>query len=131
MTAPRSGRRPHREDAALAALLSAPTIAAAATAAGISESTILRWLAEPSFKERYRAARRDVVEHAVSGLQQATSEAVAALRQNLGCGVPASEIAAAKAIIDFSLKAVELTDLMERVERLEVAAETDAAKARR
>jgi hypothetical protein len=36
--------------------------------------------------------------------------------------VPAAEISAAKSIMDFSLKAVELVDLAERVEQLEQAA---------
>jgi hypothetical protein len=104
-------------------LLSEPTIEAAATRAGISEPTLWRWLADPAFQRRYRDARRQVVEHAVSGLQRASGEAVDTLRRNLTCGVPAAEISAAKSIMDFSLKAVELVDLAERVEELEQASE--------
>jgi hypothetical protein len=98
----------------------------AATKASISESTMLRWLADPAFQARYRAARRAVVETAVAGLQQATGEAVETLRRNLKCSIPAAEISAAKAVLDFSLKAIELTDLAERVEQLEQAAEAAA-----
>jgi DNA-binding MurR/RpiR family transcriptional regulator len=115
-------KRSRYEDAALAALLSEQTIAQAAARAGISESTLLRWLAEPTFKARYREARRQVVEHAITGLQQSAGEAVEALRRNLTSGVPAAEIAAAKAIIDHAIKGVELVDLAERVEALEQAA---------
>jgi DNA-binding MurR/RpiR family transcriptional regulator len=122
MTAGHGQKRSRQEEAALAALLSVPTIAEAATLAGISESTLLRWLQEPTFQQRYRAARREVVEHAISGLQQATGEAVEALRRNLTCGVPSSEIAAARAIIDQAVKGVELVDLAERIEQLERAA---------
>jgi hypothetical protein len=122
VTARNAGRRPQREDVALAALLSKPTIEAAAKKAGISESTLLRWLAEPSFKARYRDARRQVVEMAVCQLQTATSDAVESLSRNLKCGVPASEIAAAKAVLDFAVKGVELVDLAARVEQLELAA---------
>src|SRR4051812_36032813 len=106
MTATRGhgSKRPHKEEAALAALLSEPTIEAAATKAGISESTLLRWMAEPAFKATYRDARRQVVELAVTGLQQATSEAVTALRRNMTCGLPPAEIAAAKAVLDFAVK---------------------------
>jgi hypothetical protein len=121
VTAGNGGRRSQREDAVLAALLSEPTIAQAATKAGISESTVLRWLAEPSFRARYREARRQVVEMAVCQLQTATSDAVGTLTRNLTCGVPASEIAAAKAVLDFAVKGVELVDLAERVEQLEQA----------
>lgn len=114
-------KRERREEAAIAALLSEPTIIEAATKAGISESTLLRWMADPPFQARYRAARRQVVELSVSRLQQATGEAVETLRRNLTCGIPAAEIAAAKAVIDFSIKAVELVDLAERIEALERA----------
>ncbi len=88
---------------------------------GVSESSLLRWLRDPAFRAEYRAARRAVVEQAVSGLQHATSEAVAALRRNLTCGMPTVEISAAKAVLDFAVKGVELIDLAERVEMLEQA----------
>ncbi len=61
MSAERGSRRPKQEEAAISALLSEPTIEAAATRAGIGGSTLRRWLTEPEFKARYRAARRQVV----------------------------------------------------------------------
>jgi hypothetical protein len=81
MTAVRGGKRPQREELALAALLTEPSIAAAAKAAGISESTLLRWMQDPTFRDRLRAARRSVVEDAVGRLQQAATLAVDALQQ--------------------------------------------------
>src|SRR3954447_6936436 len=108
-------KRSRQTEAALAALLACPTIEAAAEQVGIASATLRRWLAEDDFQRRYRAARRQVVEQAVAQLQQGTSEAVAALRRNLNCGTPSAEIAAAKAVIDISVKAIELTDLAERV----------------
>jgi hypothetical protein len=131
MTAGHGQKRSRQEEAALAALLSPPTIAEAATLAGISESTLLRWLQEPTFQQRYRAARREVVEHAISGLQLAAGEAVETLRRNLTCGVPASEIAAARVISDQAVKGVELIDLAERVDQLEQAARLGQPERRR
>ena len=128
MTARDGGRRPQREEQAIAALLAEPTIAAAATKAGISESTLLRWMAEPEFKARYRAARRQVVEGAIGRLQQAATKAVDALTRNLTCGTPAVEVGAARSILDQAIKAVELVDLAERVEQLEQAAEAAAER---
>jgi len=113
------GKQARKEEQAIAALLAEPTIAAAAARAGIGESTLLRWLAEPAFRDRYRAARRDVVEAAIGRLQQASTAAVDALARNLSCGIPAVEVGAAKAVLDQAVKAVELLDLAERVERLE------------
>jgi hypothetical protein len=113
-----TGKRERLEDRALAALLSQPTIAQAAAVAGISESTLARWLAEPSFRARYREARRLVVEQAISTLQQATSEAAEALQRNLTCGVPAAEISAAKTILDQAFRGMEVIDLAAEVAEL-------------
>jgi hypothetical protein len=76
-------------------------------------------MAEPEFKARYRAARRQVVESAVGRLQQAATLAVDALTRNLTCGIPAVEVGAARSVLDQAIKAVELIDLAERVEALE------------
>jgi hypothetical protein len=119
MTARTGGKRLRSEDAAIAALLSEPTIVGAATVAGVSESTLLRWLREPAFKAQYRAARRQVVEAAIGRLQSVTTRAVEALERNLSCGTPAVEVGAAKAVLEQAIKAVELVDLAERVETLE------------
>ena len=121
MTAPVGGKRPRREEAAIAALLAEPTIAAAARRAGVSESTLLRWLREPEFGSEYRAARRLVVESAIGRLQQTATEAVDALARNLQCGIPAVEVGAAKAVLDQAIRGVELLDLAERVAALERA----------
>lgn len=116
-------KRSRQTEAAITALLSCPTIEAAAERVRVAPATLRRWLAEDDFRRRYRAARRQVVEQAVSQLQAATGEAVGALQRNLACGVPSAEITAAKAIIDQAIKAIELVDLAERVEALEQAAE--------
>jgi hypothetical protein len=108
-----------KEEQAIVALLQLPTLRDAASSLGISDVTLWRWLQRPDFMERYRAARRQVVEGALANLQQATSEAAATLQRNLTCGVPSVEIRAAVAILDQAVKAVELLDIEERVAALE------------
>ncbi len=104
----------------MAALLTARTISEAASEAGIGGRTLERWLSEdPSFVAEYRAARRRVVEAAVSQLQNATVEAVDCLTRNLHCGTPSSEVRAASVILDHALKAVELYELESRLQFLE------------
>ncbi len=115
-------KRSRQAEAAITALLACPTIEAAAERVRVAPATLRHCPAEDDFRNRYRAARRQVVEQAVSQLQAATSEAVGALQRNLGCGRPSAEIAAAKAIIDQAIRAIELVDLAERVEQLEQAA---------
>ena len=119
MSAGHGEKRSRREDSAIAALLCEPTIAQAAAAAGISEPTLKRWLCDPSFKTRFREARRQVVEQAVSALQRAAGESVEALRRNLTCGTPTAEIAAAKAILDQAFRGMEVLDLAARIEQVE------------
>ena len=105
-------------EAVIAALLTQPTHAAAAAAAGVSEATVQRWLRRPEFSTAYRLARRAVVETAVGRLQQATADAVDALRRNLTCGMPAVEVRAAVAVLDQAVNGVVLIDLESQVEEL-------------
>lgn len=114
----------HKQESAIAALLSAPTVAQAATVAGIGEGTLWRWLALPTFQTQYRAARREVVGHAVARLQAACRAAVDTLESVMANGeaAPASRVSAARAVLEMAFKAVELDDLAVRVEALEEAA---------
>ena len=81
--------------------------------------TIWRWIQQADFRARLRDARRAVVEGAIGRLQQAATEAVETLRRNLTCGTPSVEVRAAATILDQAIKAVELFDMVERVEQLE------------
>ncbi len=108
-----------KQEAAIAALLSTSVMKDAAAQVGISDVTLWRWLQLPEFESAYRAARRQVVEQAISKLQGATKYAVATLGKNLSCGNPAVEVRAASIILEQAVKGVELIELQERIERLE------------
>ena len=99
---------------AIAALLNSPTIAHAAQTAGISQSTLTRWLREEGFLREYRLAQREA-------LSQAAGSAVTVLRaamldQN---ATAASRVAAARVILEFSFRGAEIADLQERLEAIE------------
>jgi hypothetical protein len=94
----------YRREHAIAALLSCQTIGEAANACGVAPVTLWRWLQDPSFDAQYRAARKQVVERAVSELQLATCEAVMTLRRNLRCENPTVQVRAAQIILDLALK---------------------------
>ncbi len=113
----------------LAALLCSPTIQGAAKVAGISEATALRYLKEAEFSDAYRDARREVVSHALTGLQAACSEAVKTLREvATDITAPASSrVASAKAILEMSVRSIEIDDLAARVEMLEAMQEREGA----
>src|SRR3954468_8775361 len=84
---------------AIAALLRMPHVEAAAAMAGVDEAALRRWLEEPTFLARYRAARRAAVEDAADRLQQLADGAIEALARNLTCGVPEVEVGAARVIL--------------------------------
>jgi hypothetical protein len=108
---------------ALSALLTEPTIQAAAKTAGCGERTLHRWLQEPSFESEYRKARREAVRQAVARLQRSAGGAAAALSEiaeDPNERAPA-RVAASRAILELAIKAVELEDLEARIAALEQA----------
>ncbi len=113
-----------RQEQAIVALLTRPTIEQAAEEVGVNESTVRRWLKEPAFEEAYREERRRVLERAVGVLQKASVGAVGALMRNLKCGLPSVEVRAARTILEMALKGQEIYDHDERLRRLEEADET-------
>ena len=108
-----------KQEKLLAALLTEKDMKAAGEKAGVSETTVWRWLQEPDFVAEYRKLRRDAVEQAAAQLQQSAASAVKALQRNLTCGNPNAEISAAKIILEQSVKSIELLDLTERLETIE------------
>jgi DNA-binding MurR/RpiR family transcriptional regulator len=109
------------KEKAIAALLVQPSIEGAAKSAGISEATLLRWLKDEAFATSYREARREVVSQAIAQLQGACGAAVKTLTDIAeDASAPASSrVAAARAILDTSIKSVEIEDLAARIELLE------------
>lgn len=111
------------KESALIALLSTNTVKEAAKECNLSHETLYRYLREPEFVKTYRNQRRTLVEAVIGRLQQASDQATHTLRRNLSCGNPAVEIRSAAIILDHAIKGVELTDILERLEALELANE--------
>ncbi len=107
---------------ALTSLLSAPTVAAAATAAGVSERALYSWLSDPAFSAALAEARRELLAQAVGRLAALSGAATEALERALACGKPNVEIRAAIAILDAAFRGLELNDLADRVAALEARA---------
>lgn len=113
------------KDKAIIALLTAPNIEEAAKCIGIGQTTLYRWLKLPEFQEELKEARRQAVSLAVGKLQQSTATAVNVLQSVAeNEESPASaRVSAAKTILEMALKAVELEDIVARIEQLEQMAE--------
>jgi hypothetical protein len=115
-----SGLTPKQEQA-IAALLTEPSVAAAAMKTRASERTLRRWLDDPTFETAYRTARRKAVQQAIGRLQQVSAAAVSVLvRVMANEQTPAgTRTMAAKTILEFAIKAVEIEDLEARLSALE------------
>jgi DNA mismatch repair ATPase MutS len=115
-----------KQHKALAALLSEPTVTAAAANVGIGERTLHTWLHEPTFADAYTALRHEAVGLAVGRLQRATGIAVDALVDVLdteSTPAPAAvRVSAAKVIIEYAIRFRELDELESRIAQLEQAA---------
>jgi hypothetical protein len=98
-----------------------PTTKAAAVSIGVAEPTLWRWQQDDAFQSAYRRARRLVVSQAIARIQKASLSAVEALVEiaNDKTIQKAARISAAKAIIDYSLRGIEIEDQEERISKLE------------
>ncbi len=107
------------KEQAVMALLTQPTVDAAAAAAGVSSATLWRWRKLPEFQAQYHEVRRRTLEEAMLRLQQAANQAVETLVRNLTCGQPSVEVRTAFGVLDQVLKTHELMDQEEGIDILE------------
>ena len=114
-----------RQQKALAALLTSPSKAAAAKAAGIAPRTLRDYLADPAFRAAYRDAFGNMVEDATRQAQQAISPALSTLREIVEDREEDAQarISAARAILSHGIKLTETTDILNRLQELETAME--------
>lgn len=87
---------------------------AAAQIAGVSESTLWRWLRDEAFHRAYMEARRKVVTQALSQLQAARGEAVDRLRAVMGDGdaAPSARVTAARTVMNLALTKATLVYIL-------------------
>jgi hypothetical protein len=123
MTPGHGERLSRKEQAFLAALLVHPTIIQAAKTVGIAEATATRWMKEPAFKTAYAEARQQALGETLAFLQQSMLAAVATLRQvMLAADTTApAKIMAARALLEYGLRAVTLEQMEERMQAIEAA----------
>lgn len=115
-----SRKAPNNEQAMLA-LLEYPTIGAAAKACGISETTLHRKLNDPVFRAEYDRRRTQIVESACTTLQGHMSEAAETLVKIMKDSRTGrlTRVNAAKAILEYGLRSVEISNILPRLEALE------------
>jgi hypothetical protein len=110
-----------KKEQAISALLSQPTLKAAAEVAGIGEKTLWRWLQNEDFQDAFMEVRRQLVQQVLSNIQRSMSKAVNTLLEVMDDpdSPASSKVQAARSIIDVGLKGLELEDFELRLSRLE------------
>ncbi|MEH7440477.1 hypothetical protein V7182_23805 [Neobacillus drentensis] len=110
-----------KQEKAIAALLTEPTIQLAAEKAGVGETTLYRWMKEETFDKAFKEARKSALSQTISRLQQTTTDAVNTLKSVMeNEEAPASSrVTAAKTVLEMAFKAYELEDLASKVEEME------------
>lgn len=106
---------------ALAALLSCPTRAEAAKAAGLDPKTLWRYSQDPEFQQAYRNAVSNLLNDATRQAQQSLNPALSTLRNIVeDREQPASSrIQAARSILEYGLRLTEQSDILSKLEALE------------
>jgi hypothetical protein len=114
-----------KREAAIQALLTQPTLEAAARTVGVVPNTLLRWQQEPEFAQAYRKARLKAFGQGTARLQHAAGAAVSAMLKILvdPNALPSTKLRAADLVLTHGAKAIELEDVEARVAELERAAE--------
>ena len=109
------------QDRAIVALMSEPTVAAAARAAKVGNRTLHTWLHDETFLAAYRRIKRTTFEHAIGLTNRFSAMAVHTLAKTMTdpSAPHTARVAAAIGILRFGRESVELDDVLHRVEDIE------------
>ncbi|MDQ1593287.1 MAG: hypothetical protein QOG71_3914 [Pyrinomonadaceae bacterium] len=112
---------PPRQERALEAVLSAPTLKEAARAAGIGETTLWRYMREPAFKRRLREAQQHHFTQTAIRVQRNADDAITVLHEIMtnGTASDSARIAAARFFFDNSVRMGEIEKLKADMEELQ------------
>ena len=116
------------DEAVIAALLSTPTLDAAAQQCGLSVRQLYNRRQNPDFVRKLREAQGDALEGAVRYLQHSTATAASTLVEICENGQEQNRLTAARTLLDQAAKLTEVVDFSRRLEALErMEAEGDDA----
>ncbi len=111
-----------RQQRALSALLQSPTTESAALAAGVGYTTLRRWLREDdAFKKAYQNELTQLVADAATQAKRSMAPALSVLREIIEdqYSSDSSRISAARVLLDYGIRLMEITDVLSRLEALE------------
>ncbi len=110
-----------KQNKTIEALLLTNTIDRAAKRANVSEASIYRWMKQKSFQTALRAARRDILAHTTTRLQQMSVRALDTLENVMDDqkASSASRVSASRLAMDMMYRGAAIDDIIERLKTLE------------
>lgn len=105
----------------ISALLTEPTVQKAAEKCGLSQRQIYERMKQPSFRQEYNRAKRQILESAANALQTrltAATETAIQIMQDKETS-PQTRLNAAALIFNQCQKLTETVDILDRIESLE------------
>lgn len=121
-------RLSRRQTLALPYLVRDANVERACAAAGITKKTFYAWQKDPSFREEFERLQNDLLEAAMATLKANIERACERLVTLLDTESPSIQRQAANDIIGLVMKHHETTAIIERLERLEVAASSQSIR---
>lgn len=112
-----------KDEIIISALISNPTVRAAAQVCGVCETQIYARLRTKAFREKYDAARLEVLQQSTAYIQGIVSEAIQKMRNVMNDPDASQQVQlnAAEAIIRNSLKLTEQADIMAQLAEIKKA----------
>lgn len=114
------GEKVSRE-AAVAALITQPSIKRAAEECGIAEKTLHAWLNEEDFASRVKAAQEEVTKLAIGRTLLSIGRSIETLEDIMADSTinASPRVAAARTLLDYAFKVYELQTVQQRLDALE------------
>ena len=110
-----------RQLAALPYLVAAPALSEAATLANIGRTTLYRWMADGEFRRELERLRAEAAGLAHVELQGLMLKGIMVLAEALEDPSPSVRLRAAQATLSIGLRAIDLKELQQRLDRLDDA----------
>jgi alpha-D-ribose 1-methylphosphonate 5-triphosphate synthase subunit PhnG len=110
-----------KQNKTIEALLLTNTIDRAAKRANVSEASIYRWMKQESFQTALRAARRDILAHTTTRLQQMSVRALDTLENVMDDqkASSASRVSASRLAMEMMYRGAAIDDIIERLKTVE------------
>ena len=114
------GRKVSRERA-IAILVAEPNVKAAAAIMNVTEQTLHRWLKDPDFTLRLAEAQKSVTRRVIRSVISRAERAVETLDTIMSSSETpaASRVSAARCVLEFTMRAIEIDEILNRLEILE------------